>query len=328
MNLDCLTMYGIHDINSLNEEKGFKLIHWNVCSVVKKIDQIRVLAVNSPIDVITMSESWLKQHLHTELVSIKGFEIFRQDRGAISKSRKRRGGLLTYVNKKHAAHCEPLLELGASNENIETQWTLIHRPNCKNVVVCNVYRPPNGNLDKAVKHLNECLKSLSLCKVDIFIVGDLNINYKNKTSANYKKKLHFFVQSNGLSQIINNITRHTNKTKSLIDLAITNSKCVSKSSTLDHYLSDHQPIYVVHKKGRDVRQSVKWEGRSYRNFDRKLFNKALKEIDWSSFYELTDPEQAWAFVLEGIIPVLNEMCPLRSFCIKNYRPTWITNKLL
>ena len=320
-------MAGIHDINSLHAEKGFKLIHWNVRSLVKKIDQIRTLMSNSPIDVITMSESWLKQHLHSSLVSIEGFDTFRQHRGANPKQKKRGGGLITYVNKKHSSYCEPLQDLGISNDNIEAQWTLIHRPNCKNIMVCNVYRPPNGNLDKSVKYLSDCLNTLNLSKLNLFILGDLNINYKNKSSVSYKK-LHYFIQSQGLSQHINNTTRNTDKTKSLIDLAITNSRYVSKSGTLDHIMSDHQSIYIVHKKGRDLRQSAKFEGRSYRSFNREDFRSALTDLDWSTFYGLTDPDQAWEFVLSNITLILDQMCPMRSFHVKNYRPEWITNELL
>ena len=320
-------MDGTRDINSLNAEKGFKLIHWNVRSVVKKIDQIRALTTDSPIDVITMSESWLKQHLHSGLISIEGYETFRQDRGSKFRLKKRGGGLLTYVNMKHSSHCEPLLDLGVSDENIEAQWTLIHRPHCKNVMVCNAYRPPNGNLDKAVKYLSDCLSQLNLSKLNLFIMGDLNINYKNKTSGNYKK-LHFLIQSHGLSQYISTTTRNTDKSKSHIDLAITNSKYISNSGTLDHYVSDHQPIFIVHKKGRDVRQSVEFEGRSYRSFNKDDFKGALLGVDWSNFYELTDPDRAWAFILDSIIPILDKMCPIRSFHVKNYRPDWITNELL
>ena len=216
------------------------------------------------------------------------------------------------MNKKHSSHCEPLLDLSASDENIEAQWTLVHRLNCK-----NVYRPPNGNLDKAVKYLNNCLKVFNFSKVNFFLLGDLNINFKNKSSPNYRK-LHFLIQSNGMTQYINTTTRNTDKSKSLIDLAITNSKFVSKSGTLDYFMSDHQPIYIVHKKGRDVRQSVKFEGRSYRSYDREAFKKLLYEdIDWAKFYDLKDPDQAWAFVLGNITLILDQICPIRSFHVKN-----------
>ena len=70
-------MEGIKDINSLNLEKGFKLVHWNVRSLVKKIDQIRALMVGSPIDVLTLSETWLKRHLHSDLVAIEGFDTLK-----------------------------------------------------------------------------------------------------------------------------------------------------------------------------------------------------------------------------------------------------------
>ena len=156
----------IRDVDGLNIVKGLKLVHWNVRSVLKKIDQMRTLLSDSTIDVITVSESWLKSHLHSNLVSIQGFEVFRQDRRGDSqktKSKKRGGGLLTFVNKKHSSRCKSLLDISASNENIEAQWTRLHRPNCKDVVVCNVYRPPppNGNLIKAVDYLDDCLKTLN-----------------------------------------------------------------------------------------------------------------------------------------------------------------------
>ena len=320
-------MEGISSIGALNAEKGLKLVHWNIRSLVRKIDQIRILMDDSTIDVLTFSETWLKPHLHSGIVSIKGFEIFRQDRGSMANNKKRGGGLLTYVNDKHSSRCEPLLDLGASNKNIEVQWTLIHRPNCKNVVICNVYRPPTGDLEKAVNYLEDCLKTLNMNKINLFIMGDFNVNYKNKSSANYKK-LHFLIQANSLSQHINTTTRNTDKTKSLIDLAITNSKFISGSGTLNHYVSDHQPIFLVHKKGRDARPNVEFVGRSYRHYNRADFTKALNSADWRDFYKLDDPELAWEFILKSVTTILDRMCPVKSFQVKNYRPDWITNELI
>ena len=49
----------ITGMESLGAVKGFKMVHWNVRSVLKKIDQIRTILVDSPLDVITLSETWL-----------------------------------------------------------------------------------------------------------------------------------------------------------------------------------------------------------------------------------------------------------------------------
>ena len=313
--------------DSLNLVKGFKTVHLNVRSILKKIDQLRILLSDSNIDVFTVSETWLKKHLVSDLIEIKGYRAYRLDRESGKARGKRGGGLLTYINEKHGSSCEFQEELSVSNTNIEAQWTFIHRPHCKNVVICNAYRPPNGDLQKALTYLDDCLKTINLFKTDVFIVGDLNVNYKNKSSPAYKK-IKFFAQSNSLTQYIESTTRNTDKTNTLLDLALSNSKFINQAGTLEHFISDHQPIYIVHKKSRDKREKAYFEGRSYRNFDKDLFKAKLSEIDWTEFYELTDPTDAWVFLHAAILGILDQMCPIKSFRIKNYRPDWLTKELI
>ena len=319
----------ISSFEELNELKGVKLVHLNVRSLVKKIDQIRLMLADTQIDMFTFSETWLKLYVHSNNINIKGFKTFRLDRETRNKkgSKKRGGGLITYVNEKHASSCENLTELDKSDGNIEAQWVYFHRPHCKDVVVCNMYRPPAGNLKQAIDYLEDCLKTINISKTDIFLVGDMNVNYKNKKSPNFAR-FNFFAQSNGLTQHIKNTTRNTDKSKSLIDLALTNSKFINQSGTLEHFISDHQPIFIVHKKARDVRKTVKFKGRSYRNYDKELFKSELAKLDWDAFYQSTNPEQAWSFIRDGITSILDQMCPIRSFSIKNYRPDWMTKDLI
>ena len=240
-------------------------------------------------------------------------------------TKKKGGGLLTLINTKYAANSEELLDLSRSTADIEVQWIIIHREHCKDVVVGNVYRPPSGKLVKVIKYLNDCLGALNLTKVEVFIMGEMNVNCKNQTS-NELKKLSFFMRSNGLTQLISSTTKNMDKTKSLLDLILTNSKYVNMSGTLSHYVSDHQPIYVVKKKKRDDRLDVEFQGRSYRNFDKAIFQERLLGCD--SFYILVAVNQAWEFVLNQLMPILDDMCPIRTFRIKNYRPAWITAELI
>ena len=313
----------------LGAAKGFKMAHLNVRSIIKEMDQIKLQLLNSSIDIFTISETWLKPHLQTQLVELDGFKVYRLDRctKTLKKGMKRGGGLLTYVHNKHSTYCEPLTALDKSDKNIEVQWVLLHRPHCKDVVTCNIYRPPNGDLQKALVYFEECISSLNMSKVNVFILGDMNVNYTNKSAPSYKK-LNFFNQSNGLTQHINTTTRNTDKTKSLIDLALTNSKFVSHVGTLEHFISDHQPIFIIHKKNRDVRQKVEFEGRSYRNFDKQVFRDMLLENSWDELYSCDSPDQAWSLILERIKSCLNRICPLRKFRIKNYKPDWMTKELI
>ena len=84
------------------------------------------------------------------------------------------GGLITYVSNKYEAGSEVPTDMNKSGFDIEARW--LHRPHCKDVVLCNVYRPPSGNLEKAIVYLNECIKCLDLSKVEIYIMGDMNVN--------------------------------------------------------------------------------------------------------------------------------------------------------
>ena len=314
-------------VEALDKAKGLKLVHLNVRSLPKKMEQIRLMLSGANLDVITFSETWLKSYLHTQLVDLEGYKTFRLDRGANGRRSKRGGGLITYIHEKHASDSESLDDLNVSNEHIEAQWTFIHRPFCKNIFVCNVYRPPSGDLNKAISHLDDCLKTINLGKNNLFLLGDMNVNYINKKSLNFKK-LNFFIQSNGLTQYINTTTRNTDKSNSLIDIALTNSKFICAAGTLDHFISDHQPIYLVHKKAKDNRPTAQFKGRSYRNFDSDKFRDELAKADWDTFYASSDPVQVWNTMQNFIVSTLDQMCPIRTFHIKNYRPDWMTKDLI
>ena len=323
-------MDSISTFEHLNGVKGLKLVHLNVRSLVRKIDQVRMLLYGSTVDIVTFSETWLRQHLKSQLVHLDGYKSFRLDRETkvgIKGKKKRGGGLITYVNSKHASSTELLEDLAISKDYMEAQWIYMHRPHSKDICVCNMYRPPNGNLAKAISYLRECLHTLNLSKTDVFLLGDLNINYKNKNSPDYKK-FSFFAKSTGLIQHITATTRNTDKSKTLIDLALTNSKFVRSSGTLDHFISDHQPIFLVHKKGREHKPKAEFSGRSYKNFDKETFESKLLNLDWKEFYTSTNPSDAWRFLHENILSVLNEMCPIKTFFIKNYRPDWMSASLI
>ena len=315
------------ELNDLSNSKGLKLVHLNVRSLPKKIDQLRLLLHGVCVDALTISQSWLKGALSTKLFDIDGYKLFRLDRGNCEANKKKGGGLVTYVSEKHAPLSSTMVNLNISTRHLEAQWVKIERPKCRDIVIGNMYRPPSGNLNLAIEYMDETLKSLNLQKMDVFLMGDLNVNFKNKKSADFKK-INFLFKSNGLSQLIKQTTRNTDKTKSLLDVIATNSKYISEAGTLDHFISDHQPIYVIKKKKRDSRPKVEFRGRSYRNYNGEDYKRNLLECDWGNFYKLEDPNEAWEYMLNQFTPLIDKMCPIRDYTIKNYEPDWVTSELL
>ena len=176
-------------------------------------------------------------------------------------------------------------------------------------------------------YLSSCLNQLNRNKLNIYIMGDLNIDYLNST-ANAYKSLVFFEKSNQLKQVIRDTTRNNDKTNTLLDLILTDDGHVCKSGTLNMMISDHQPIYIIKKKCRETRNSASFEGRSYNKFDLSSFRDRIAKLDLTNLLETATPEEIWTTILNHIINDLDEHCPIRKFNIKNYKPEWANDDLL
>ena len=196
------------------------------------------------------------------------------------------------------------------------------KKHANNIILCNLYIPPNGDLNKAIDYLNRSLPSINVAECDLFIIGDWNVNYKNTLSPNYKK-LIFFENCNNLKQIIKDTTRNTDKSKTLIDFILTNVTDIADSGTIDTFINDHQPIFVIKKKQRTKSNQVSFEGRSYKSLDLDLLLSNLDTQNWEEFYTLNDPEKAWLTLHDEINEELDKQCPVRSSTVKDYVPDWI-----
>ena len=64
-----------------------------------------------------------------------------------------------------------------------------HQKTNKTILVCNLYKPPQGNIDNFIGLLEEQLVSLDLNKSEVTLMGDFNIDIKEKLNENSKKKL-------------------------------------------------------------------------------------------------------------------------------------------
>ena len=318
------TIYNFHQLNCA---KGFKIVHLNIRSLPRKIDQLRLILEGSTIDIMTISETWLHNKIDTQLISIQGYNVHRLDRVTRSiRDTKRGGGLLVYYKTSLDVYVQETES--SSTTDLEVQWLKIKRNRCKDIILANVYRPPTGNVGKAIKHLGQGLESLARPADEILIMGDFNVDYQNKKSINFKK-LIFFEKANSLEQKISTTTRNTTSSKTLIDIALTNIKHIRSAGALDSFLSDHQPIYILKKKLKDKRKTDQsFEGRSYSHYNRQTFMENVSNADWAPFYECNDPAAAWEKMIRIITEEADRMCPVRDYKIRNSKPPWIVSELI
>ena len=217
---------------------------------------------------------------------------------------------------------------GTSTNNLEIQWLKIKRKNTKTILLANVYRPPHGKLDQAIKTIEKSLVSLIKNNEEVIILGDFNIDYKNMKSPNYKK-IKFFERANALEQLISTTTRNTKTSSSLLDIAFTNVKYIKQSGALDSFLSDHQPIFLLKKKMKSTEKSEQnFEGRSYKNYDKQRFMDNLKAQKWNYFFDAQDPMSAWEEMQRIIFREADKQCPVKTYKIRNSKPCWLTNEII
>ena len=122
-------------------------------------------------------------------------------------------------------------------------------PKTKPIVIGILYRPPKQT--GFLNNISETLTNIpQFNERETYILGDININLlceEQKIPMGIRRYREFCALQ-GLTQIIKNATRITEKSSSLLDHILTTSKeKISQSGILDIGISDHQLIYFTRK---------------------------------------------------------------------------------
>ena len=132
----------------------------------------------------------------------------------------------------------------------------------------------------------------------------------------------------GLEQLINEPTRITAKSSTLIDLCITSAPTnVVNSGVMHLSISDHSLVYMI-RKAHYVRDGVRHiEARTMKNFSSKNFLRDLEQKHWDNVYCFEAPTKIWEIWKCMLMETIDEHAPLRSRRISNRKSPWITNDL-
>ena len=109
------------------------------------------------------------------------------------------------------------------SETLENLIVEIKKPHSKSILVSTWYRPP----DSPISHFSEFEKMIGLMdaeNLEYFLLGDLNIDCLSTNNSPNRDKITEIFDIYGLEQMINEPTRITDKSSTLIDLCITNSR--------------------------------------------------------------------------------------------------------
>ena len=131
---ECATNYSgrIHDdlkVKITTDHKGLKIAHLNVRGIIGKINEVRLLLLDSRLDVLAITETHLRGDINSSEISVDGYKIARLDR-----TYKSGGGCVIFFSNNLCCYERPDL-LSA----IEAVWIDITCDSQKHLVGC-IYR--------------------------------------------------------------------------------------------------------------------------------------------------------------------------------------------
>ena len=314
------------------EQKGFHCAHLNCRSIYNKIDLINHLVheTESRMHVLGLSETWLTNNIPDSFINIDGYDIIRLDRSWSHNNSivsKKGGGVMMYIRDSVSWSDENVLFLNRSENFLEIQWIEVINENCKNFIIANTYRPPDGSLTDFQDFMEAALNSVDLLKNELFIIGDLNLDFLDNKVAGVKELKLLFKQF-GLMQLIKEPTRYSPIRNSCLDLICTNSNNIAKAQVCDINISDHEMVLMTRRHVKFKDKKTSFIGRSYVNYNKERFINELINMDWNPIESSDDPIFSWDFFINRIKILMDQTCPLKRFKVKVTNKPWITHELI
>lgn len=320
----------LSSFRALRTLKGLKFVHINCCSIVSKINEIRqILVPESEVDVLCITESWLKPYHDSDLFAIPNYTLYRLDRTrkSVSGEYTHGGGVVCYVRMSITSNYMDIIH---STIDLEIMVISVRLKDQRTIFLCTAYRPPSGNYQVAFNLLSDIVCKLRCNKLrhSIIIGGDLNIDLSKPKSTPAVQAYNNFCREFSLSSVISSPTRYSLLGSSIIDVFLTDSSIVASHGVININISDHLAIYICLKKSKETYTSTCFRGRSYLNYNKHLFQQRLFFTNWGKFFAMQDVTCAWDFFYETILRKSDAMCPIKEFKIRKDHPPWFKSELI
>ena len=128
--------------------------------------------------------------------------------------------------------------------------------------------------------------------------------------------------------MIDEATRVTMTTSSLIDHIVTNTPEKISDSGVIHSISDHSLVFAIRKISVIDKQENILEIRNMKNFNEEKFIEDLLKQPWEHIYfSAEDPNAMWEIWKKIFLDVLDKHAPLQHKKIRSKKAPWITNDI-
>lgn len=295
-------------------EKGLSFFHLNTQSLRNKQDDVGTYLsqLQCSFDFLAFSETWFSSV--TDVTNFSGYSHV-----SVYREQKRGGGVSLFI--RDCFHYDTIDDFTCMCDDFETVAIM-----CKNIAIVCIYRPPQGTLSIFLNYIESLMDFVNSRKRHIVIIGDFNIDLNSNNPA--EVQLLEIMLQNGCENVIEQPTRVTSNTSTLIDLCFTDfSKSASCSGVLCSGLSDHLPIFValpIATRTQCTNNTI----RIINDGGKKTFHSLVENLNWANIYKEPDPSVSYDIFMSELQICYDAAFPLTTIVRhKKARKECITNDL-
>ena len=291
-----------------------KIAHVNIRSLTSGFNDFKILVQQQDFDVIMVTETWLTDNILDNTVNIQGYRLIRKDRTS------RGGGVAAYV--KNYIKTFTLDFDFQFKSTLELLFLKIKLFN-KTLIVGAFYKPPTANITSVVGDLDNVLSN-TCYRCDLCVcVGDLNVNFLNLNNPVLK-----CFESYGFSQILNEPTRITSRSSTLIDPFFLNDvQKLKVCGTLHCDGTDHRLVFADLSLSFQKPRPKTVTTRCFRNFNYNDFYKDLIRVDFDKIFLEKNIDKKIQILNDLILDLFSIHAPLRECRVTKPFAPWLNDDI-
>ena len=310
---ECITIPN----SSADSIKGVCIMCLNINSILKHFDEIKIFLDEKKPHIMGLNETKLDSSIGDDELSIEGYSLVRKDRNTHG------GGVALYVHND--IPFIKRLDLACELESISVEVKL---PFMKPLIITALYHSP-GVRTEIFNLIDNLFYRLDDENKECITIGDINCN-PLEPAKNCVKHINRIYRKHNLSQMIDEPTRTTSDTCTIIDHIVTNKPTyVSESGVIPCGISDHDVTFAVRRARlpKIKNQPKIIRVRKYNKFDNEAFRNDLKNMNFDQIKNITDdPNEMWELWKRFYIDVLNEHAPVTDMKIKGNNLPYINSE--
>lgn len=310
---------GIGSRGTDSSARSLHICHVNAQSVFAHLDEFRCHFGKGEHHIIAVSETWFKEYMSNEVLSLDGYDLLHRDRNG-----RGGGGVAFYYLKSIKARL-----VSASSESYCNKPEFILAEfsfaDVSKLLVGVVYRPPRVGF--LCDFENDFIRASSRYKHAI-VLGDFNADLlADGFDASYLRDMFHRV---GLSLVRYDATHHTATSHTWLDVCAVSAidRVASSGQLAVPFLSGHDLIFIKYKI--QVTSLASTRSFQYRDFscvDPADCRELFASLDWESYHYCQDINKKTEILNGNILLAVESLVPLRSVSTRRHPAPWITRDI-